>query len=114
MVVLTTVIPTIAFMAFLYVQVELLSLALFAVYSFFAMSGFPVLLGYVGQLVGGEDLSRANALVWGIGNMVGGSIGALIGGPLISTVGVSELMWIYAAFGVASLAFIPYLLRRQQ
>ncbi len=111
MVVLTTVIPTVAFVAFLYVQVELLSLALFAVYSFFAMSGFPVLLGYVGQLVGREDLSRANALVWGVGNMVGGSVGALIGGPLISAVGISELMWIYAAFGAASLALVPYLLR---
>ncbi len=111
MVALTTVVPTIAFVAFLSVPNEILSLALFAAYSFFAMSGFPVLLGYVGQIVGREDLSRANALVWGLGNMVGGSIGALIGGPLLSAVGAAYLMWIYAAFGVVSIIFIPQLLR---
>ncbi|MGC8772886.1 MAG: MFS transporter [Conexivisphaera sp.] len=111
MVILTTVVPTAAFLAFLYVSNELVSLTLFAVYSFFAMSGFPVLLGYVGQIVGRENLSRANALVWGVGNMVGGSIGALIGGPLMSIVGVVYLMWIYAAFGAISMIFIPSLSR---
>ncbi|PMP94181.1 MAG: hypothetical protein C0167_04315 [Nitrososphaera sp.] len=111
MVILTTVVPTAAFLAFLYVSNELVSLTLFAVYSFFAMSGFPVLLGYVGQIVGRENLSRANALAWGVGNMVGGSIGALIGGPLMSIVGVVYLMWIYAAFGAISMIFIPSLSR---
>jgi MFS family permease len=110
-VLITTVVPTAIFPAFLCVDNELTSLALFAVYSFFAMSGFPVLLGYVGQMVGKENLSRANALVWGVGNMVGGSIGALIGGPLMALTGVSYLMWIYAAFGAISLMFIPSLYR---
>ncbi|MGC9116205.1 MAG: MFS transporter [Conexivisphaera sp.] len=116
MVLVTTLAPTAAFVLFLYIENEALSLALFAVYSFFAMSGFPVLLGYVGQALGSEggNLSRANALVWGIGNMVGGSIGALIGGPLMGAVGLTYLMWIYAAFGVISLLFIPSLARWNQ
>ena len=55
-----------------------LSLILFAIFAFAAFTGFPSILGFVGQKIPAELSSRAGTWTWGIGNTVGGSAGIFI------------------------------------
>ncbi len=114
-IVLTTVASTVSYIAFLLVSGAYAITALLALYSFFAMSGFPVLLGYVSEVVGPEARAQANSLVWGIGNTVGGAVGILVGGALVGrqevnlvvrASGLMAAMWVFAIFALASTALL--------
>ncbi len=114
-IIITTVASTISYIAFLLTRGVYLVATLLAVYSFFAMSGFPVLLGYVSEFVGPEARAQANSLVWGIGNTVGGAVGIIIGGVLVNIPrvravvtmsGLSAAMWAFAVFAVISTAML--------
>ncbi|MFP3312641.1 MAG: hypothetical protein RXN88_03870 [Acidilobus sp.] len=56
--------------------------------------------------------AQANSLVWGLGNTVGGAVGALIGGLLLQGRGflgltpIYSTMWMFAAFAIASSAML--------
>ena len=111
--IITTVGAAISFVIFLLIRNFYAQVALFAVYSFFAFTGFPNLLGYVGQLVDRGALTRANGVIWGLGNTVGGAIGVLIGGSLIAFIGLNEVMWVFAMFAAASVVLLALLPRRK-
>lgn len=114
-IVITTLASTVTYIAFLLVSEAYAVAALLAIYSFFAMSGFPVLLGYVSEVVGPEARAQANSLVWGIGNTVGGAVGILLGGYLVGRrevdlvyrlSGLTAAMWTFALFAIASTALL--------
>ncbi|MEM0123133.1 MAG: MFS transporter [Conexivisphaerales archaeon] len=107
--IITTVGATVSFLLFILLKGFYVQTILFAIYSFFAYSGFPNLLGYVGQVVDRGALTRANGIVWGIGNSVGGAIGVLLGGSLIASIGLGAVMWVFAAIAVASTALLAIL-----
>jgi len=111
--IITTVGAAASFMIFLLIRSFYAQVALFAAYSFFAFTGFPNLIGYVGQLVDRGALTRANGVIWGMGNTVGGAIGVLIGGSLISAIGLPGVMWVFAIFAAASVALLPLLPKRK-
>ncbi|MGC9072234.1 MAG: MFS transporter [Acidilobus sp.] len=114
-IVITTIASTAFYIAFLLVRDLYLLTTLLAMYSFFAMSGFPVLLGYVSEVVGPEARAQANSLVWGVGNTVGGAVGIMVGGSLVSisrltfmvtTTGLDAAMWSFAVFALISMALL--------
>lgn len=114
-VVLTTVASTLLYVPFLLVKSAVLLGVTLGLYSFFAFSGFPVLLGYVSQFVDPSARAQANSIVWGIGNTVGGAVGALVGGYIMSQGslfglrGVGATMWVLLIFAVVSTAMLPLL-----
>ncbi len=114
-VVLTFVFSTLFFGLFLIFSRQIYTTVFFfSLYALVAYSGFPVFLGYVGQIVPGDISGKANGLVWGIGQTVGGAVGAAIITlfTLFFTVSVSiELMFIFA---VVSLVFLPFLPSRRK
>ena len=81
----------------------------FGLFAFFAYSGFPVLLGYVGQVVPKEALGRSNSIVWGIGQTIGGAVGAAIVSGLSLFVSVSGTIHYIFIFAIVALVFLPFL-----
>ncbi len=108
---LTSVGLVVFFVLFLYFSrsfaIILVSYTLFA---FFAYTGFPVLMGYVSQTVPKEHSTRANALVWGVGSTIGGSIGLMVfdGLRLFTSMFISfTVMLVFAIFSVLLLIYLP-------
>ena len=107
----TTIISGISFAFFLYYATNIiLSGISFAIFAFVTYSGFPVLLGYVGQVVPREISTTSNALVWGFGNTLGGAVGiAVIDGfkVFVSLYYSLTLMLIFALAAIIMLPLIP-------
>ncbi len=109
--IITTVGATVSFIIFIFMENFYAQIIFFAMYSFFAYSGFPNLLGYVGQVVDRDALTRANGIIWGIGNSVGGAAGVLLGGSLIAIIGLEKVMWVFAIIAIISTALLAILPR---
>jgi MFS family permease len=107
----TTIVSGIAFASFIYFATNIiLSGISFAVFAFVTYSGFPVLLGYVGQVVPREISTTSNALVWGFGNTLGGAVGIAVidGFKVFVSLGDSlTLMLIFALAAIIMLPLIP-------
>jgi MFS family permease len=108
---LTSVGLVVFFVLFLYFArgfaIILISYTFFA---FFAYTGFPVLMGYVAQIIPEEHSTRANALVWGVGNTIGGSIGLLLfdGLRLFTSMFISfTVVLVFAIVSVFLLVYLP-------
>jgi MFS family permease len=107
---MTTILSTVFFLIFLYLRNYYVQLLSFALFAFFAFSGFPNLLGYVSQLVDKKVFARANGVVWSYGNMLGGALGMIIGGPIAGFFGFFYAMLTYGILGILSsllLIFLP-------
>ena len=81
----------------------------FGFFAFSAYSGFPVLLGYVGQIVPRDALGRSNSIVWGIGQTIGGAVGAAVVSVLALFVSVGTAIEYMFIFAIVSLVFLPLL-----
>ncbi|MEM0177116.1 MFS transporter [Metallosphaera sp.] len=55
-----------------------ISLSSYTLFTFAAFTGFPILLGYIGQVFPKNFFTVANSYVWGIGNTVGGAAGTAL------------------------------------
>jgi len=87
-------------------------LIVFTIFALFTYTGFPVLLGYVSQVVPKQNLSKANSLVWGIGNTVGGSIGLLLFDGLLVFRNMFDSFIIMLLFAVVSTFLLVFLPKR--
>ncbi|MHB8360822.1 MAG: MFS transporter [Thermoplasmataceae archaeon] len=74
-VMLTGIISLVSFILFLSTNQYYIALIIYSVYAFAAYTGFPTLLGFIGQNVPASVSARANTIAWGLGNTVGGSVG---------------------------------------
>ncbi len=81
----------------------------FGAYAFLTFSGFPVLLGYVGQIVPKTLSSRANVMVWGIGQTLGGAVGIAFLDIMMFKVSLATGFWIMLIFAAVSVVLIPFL-----
>lgn len=82
----------------------------YTIFAFFAYTGFPVLMGYAAQVTPKEHSTRANALVWGVGNTIGGSIGLFLfdGIRLFENMYMSfTIMLVFAIVSVFLLVYLP-------
>jgi len=104
---ITTIFATIFYIAFILFKNPIIMSIMFMAFSLFAFSGFPVLLGYVGQIVDKSLSARANSLIWGVGNTVGGALGILIGGILMNKIGLTDDMVLFAFIGIVSTILLP-------
>jgi MFS family permease len=104
---ITTIFATIFYIAFILYKNPIIMSIMFMGFSLFAFSGFPVLLGYVGQIVDKSLSARANSLIWGVGNTVGGALGILIGGILMNKIGLTNDMVLFAFIGIVSTILLP-------
>lgn len=109
-VVITYILSTIFFGLFLIIPTNLILSTIFlSLFAFFTFSGFPVLLGFVGQIVPRENIGLANSIVWGIGQTIGGAGGAAIVSIFTVSVSVPQAMLYVYIIGIASLVFLPLL-----
>mgnify|MGYP001772799930 CR=1 FL=1 len=108
-VILTTLLSTVFYLIFIFLKNYYAQLVSFALFAFFALSGFPNLLGYVSQVVDRKVFARANGVVWSYGNMLGGALGMIIGGPIMSYFGYFYGMLAYGLLGVVSSALLVML-----
>ncbi len=107
---ISTIISTIFFGILLLTDNIILVTLIYLIYVFAAFSGFPVLLGYVAQVIPSEFSTQSNALVWSFGNIVGGSVGiALVTGLLYINISLYESFIFMLIFAVVSVIMLPLL-----
>lgn len=83
-------------------------------FAFSVFSGFPVLMGYVSQLVPKDILTASSGLVWGMGSTFGGAVGVVMFYVMHGVVhlDVSYSMWSLIIVGFIAVLMIPLLPRR--
>lgn len=109
-VVVTFIFSTIFFAGFLLSSSNVIAtVVFFALFAGTAYSGFPVLLGFVSQVVPTERIGMSNAMVWGVGQTVGGAVGAGIISVFTIFVSVPVAIQLMFAFALVALVFIPLL-----
>lgn len=107
---LTSVGLIVSFFIFLFISKSLISIAAsFTSFAFFTYTGFPVLLGYVSQIIPEEHFTRANAMVWGIGSTIGGSFGLLLFDGLLLFTNMYRSFILMTIFALASTLLLFYL-----
>ena len=113
---LTSIGLIVFFLVFLFLSRSFWSvLVSFTFFALFTYTGFPVLLGYVSQMVPKEHFTRANSLVWGIGSTIGGSVGLLLFDGLLVFKSMYQAFTMMIVFALASailLVFLPGRKRR--
>ncbi len=108
--IIATVFATVAFILFMLSGANvLLCLLTYSIFVFFAFSGFPVLLGYIGQMIPKEHSTTSNALVWGVGNTLGGAAGIGLMSVLLLYMSLGDAMWFMSIFSVVSSFMLPLL-----
>ncbi|MCW6169194.1 MAG: MFS transporter [Thermoplasmatales archaeon] len=113
-IIVTTIFSTIFFILFMLSGSNVIFDTLtYASFVFMAFTGFPVLLGYVGQIVPRSVVTKSSGLVWGLGNTVGGGVGlAVMSLLLFVRITLLDTMWLMLVFGVVSCILLPLLPRR--
>ncbi len=107
---LTSIGLVVFFIIFLFISKSFISVSVsFTLFAFFAYTGFPVLLGYVSQIIPAEHFTRANAMVWGLGNTIGGSIGLLLFDGLLLFTSMYRSFIVMTMFAIASAILLFYL-----
>jgi FSR family fosmidomycin resistance protein-like MFS transporter len=105
---ITTVFSGVSFLIFLYFShILILDFITYSLYAFFTYSVFPVLLGYVNNVIPKEFSTRANSLVWGIGQTVGGAAGISVLTALIPIISLNNALWVMLVFSLASMLLLP-------
>jgi len=104
---ITTIFSTIFYIIFIIAKNWIVVSTIFAAFSFFAFSNFPVLLGYVSQIVDADVMARANSLVWGIGNTIGGALGILLGGYIFQAFNLKTSMLSFVIIALISSFLLP-------
>ena len=77
-------------------------------FAFFAFTGFPVMLGYMGQKIPRDILPFTNGIVWGVGNTLGSSAGVGIMVVLLSHWNLSFSFWVMLAIGSVSVLMLQF------
>ena len=114
-IIFTFILSTVAFGAFLlFVSNLYLTIVTYALYAFAAYSGFPVFLGYVGQIVPKELAGKSNGLVWGLGSTFGGAVGIAVITGLTLFISIPTAIDLMFVFAVLSLVFLPLFPKRGQ
>ncbi len=112
---LTTVLAVPLFASFLLVRNLWVLIGIYALYAFFAYTGFPTILGYIGQIIPTRHVTAIGAKVWGVGMVLGGATGTAVATLLLYFgMGVGEMMWLLLASGVAAIAMLPMLAKRNK
>lgn len=110
---LTTIASTIIFFVFLIWNNFVFSVSMYFLETFFALSGFPVLIGYVTQVFPPKYTATASSYIWGISNTIGGAAGVGIITSLIGVIGIYLSFWIMLLFGIVSSIMLPLIPKKE-
>jgi MFS family permease len=111
----TTIISGIAFASFIYFSSNLILSAIsFALFAFVTYSGFPVLLGYVNQVVPREISTTSNGLVWGVGQTFGGAVGIAVMDGFKVFVSLGDALTLMLLFALAAIILLPLIPRNNR
>jgi len=110
---LTTVMSAVVFAGFFVTHYAAAKVAVLGLFAFFVYSGFPVVLGYAQQVVPREVAARLNGIVWGLGNTLGGALGAAFAGLMVDHYGFTVSFFGSWLFGLLAIAFLPMIPRRE-
>ena len=98
------------FVLFLFLSKGLVTiLVTYTLFAFFAFTGFPVLMGYVSQVVPRENSTSANAMVWGVGNTLGASTGIFLFDGLHLFTSMYNAFIVLLFFAIVSAVLIIYI-----
>ncbi|QRF74567.1 Major Facilitator Superfamily protein [Thermoplasmatales archaeon] len=106
---ISSLFSVIGFFIFLFTKSFVIIFFGYALFTFMAFTGFPVLLGYVGQVVPSEFSTRSNSMVWGVGNTIGGAAGIAVYTIVYPYIGLADAMWIMLLFAIISGLMLPLL-----
>ncbi|MDS0256506.1 MFS transporter [Thermoplasmatales archaeon AK] len=90
-----------------------LMLITYAIFALFNYSGFPVLLGYVSQIVPEEASSVSSGLVWGMGQILGGATGTGITSLFLLFYPLGKSLYLMSIFGLLPIFLLPFLPRKE-
>ncbi|MHB1440829.1 MAG: MFS transporter [Cuniculiplasma sp.] len=111
----TTIISGIAFASFIYFSSNLILSAIsFALFAFVTYSGFPVLLGYVNQVVPREISTTSNGLVWGVGQTFGGAVGIAVMDGFKVFVSLGDALTLMLLFALSAIILLPLIPRNNR
>jgi len=110
---LTTVMSVTVFAGFFATYYVVAKVAVLGLFAFFVYSGFPVVLGYAQQVVPREVAARLNGIVWGLGNTLGGALGAAFAGLMVDRYGFTFSFFVSWLFGLLAIAFLPIIPRKE-
>ncbi|GGM79113.1 MFS transporter [Thermogymnomonas acidicola] len=105
----TSGISALAFLAFMLTRDIYITGVAYAVFAMTAFTGFPVLMGYVNEVVPRRFSTTSNGLVWGLGNTVGGAAGIGVMSLLLLYLPLGRVLYIMIAFAAVSFALTPLL-----
>ncbi len=84
----------------------------YSAYAFFAYTGFPVILGYIGQVIPERHMTAIGARIWGIGTVLGGAAGIAAATALLDMgLSMQQMLWSMIIFGIIATALLPRLKR---
>lgn len=106
---ISSLFSVLGFFTFLFTKDFIIIFFGYALFTFMAFTGFPVLLGYVGQTIPKEFSTRSNSMVWGVGNTIGGAAGIAVYTLLYPYIGLADAMWIMLLFAIISGLMLPLL-----
>ena len=101
------------FFVFMLTHNLIIMLLSFSAYAFMMFSSFPVLLGYVGQVIPSEFTTTANSLVWGTGSTIGGAAGISVVTALTLLTSIATSFWIMLILGVIAAILLTALSPKQ-
>lgn len=107
-VILTGYMSVVGFALFMISANILLLTATLGFFAFFAFTGFPVMLGYIGQKIPRDILPFTNAIVWGVGNTLGSSAGVGIMVVLLTYWNLSFSFWVMLLIGFISVLMLQF------
>lgn len=111
---MSTVFSGIAFFLVLISGSHLLfSAVFFAIYAFFTYSGFPILIGYLNQVVPRQISSSSGGVIWGLGQLLGGATGIAVSSLLVLYQNITTAYWLMLIFTLGATLLLP-LLRNQE
>lgn len=106
----TTLFSGLAFFLLLVSGAHLILVGLFfATYAFFTYSGFPILLGYLNQVVPREISTSSGGVIWGMGQLLGGAAGIAVSSVIVLYSNIYESYWIMMIFTLAATILLPLL-----
>lgn len=109
---ITTILSGASFLVFLYFShILLLDFITYSLYAFSTYSVFPVLLSYVNNVTPRSFSTRANSIVWGLGQTVGGAAGISVTTVLSSVVHLYTALWLLLIFSLLSMLMLPFMPR---
>ncbi len=104
----------IAMILFLSTSNPILLVVYLAMFGFFTLTAFPLIMSLTSEIVPREASTTANSIVWGVGNVGGGAVGPVVIGLLAEPAFLDSLnssFFVMALVGIVAVVLMPFVPR---